>query len=134
MPKTSNAPAGSGEGAADCQPGGDKSQYSTFGPKSKLARCLKRISADDRRWFEQHPRARWRIRPTEPGEWPTEVQGSRWTAVRSIGIGRVRIPLTGSPPPGLTDRGIDRLMGVIMPAQTKRMIAEIEAIAKEAGR
>ena len=103
-------------------------------PVHSFAEQLERISAADRQYFEQHPRSRWRIRPTEPGEWPAEVQGSRWTAVRSIGIGRVRIPLTGSPPPGLTDRGIDRLMGVIMPAQTKRMIAEIEAIAKEAGR
>jgi hypothetical protein len=35
MPKTSNAPAGSGEGAADCQPGGDDSQINSCGGEAQ---------------------------------------------------------------------------------------------------
>jgi hypothetical protein len=93
---------------------------------------LERVSTADRRWFEQHPRARWRIRPTEPGEWPDDVQGYGWTAVRTFSVGRVRIPLAGSPPPGLTDRGIDRLMDEIVPPQTRLLIGELKAM--EAGR
>ncbi len=122
------AGAGASEGRLDDTPDLSKNDADT------LADSLARISAADRRWFEQHPRSRWRIRPTEPGEWPAEVKGSRWTAVRSCGVGRVRIPLTGSLPAGLTDRGVDRLMAEIMPAQTARLIAEIEAMAKEARR
>ena len=132
MPRTSNAPARD-RGAADCESGDHETQHSNNRAET-LADSLERISAADRHWFEQHPRARWRIRPMEPGEWPDEVQCHPWTAVRSFGRARVRIPLTGSPPPGLTDRGIDRLMTEIMPAHTARLIAELEAIAEEARR
>lgn len=112
--------AGAGEGRRGDTPNHSKNDAST----------LADFSAADRAWFERHPRSRWRIRPTEPGEWPDEVRGCPWTAVRTVGVGRVRIPLTGALPPGLTDRGIDRLVQEIMPDHA-RLIAAMEQIARE---
>ena len=128
MHKTSNAPAGSGEGAADCRPGGDKTQLSTIDPKSKLARSLERIAANDRQWFERHPKRRWRIRPPLPGEYPCGPQ----MAVRSFGPARMRFPVWGRIPLGLTDRGVELFMRAVLPPEHVRLLDEIEAIMREA--
>jgi hypothetical protein len=127
MRKTSNAPAGSGEGA--CHPGGDSPQLSTIGQHSKLAHRLERIAADDRRWFERHPRKRWRIRPPLPGEYPCGPQ----MAVRSFGPARMRFPVWGRIPLGLTDRGVELFMRAVLPPEHVRLLDEIEAIMLEAG-
>lgn len=39
-------------------------------PAHTFGEQLERIAANDRRWFERHPKRRWRIRPPLPGKYP----------------------------------------------------------------
>jgi hypothetical protein len=91
--------------------------------------CLERIAADDRRWFERHAKRRWRMRPAMPGE-----ETATWVAVRSFGPARLRFPLYGYVPLGLTDRGMDLFMTSILSPSQARLLDEVEAIVREHGR
>jgi hypothetical protein len=89
---------------------------------------LELIAANDRQWFERHPKRRWRIRPPLPGEYPCGPQ----MAVRSFGPARMRFPVWGRIPLGLTDSGVELFMRAVLPPEHVRLLDEIEAIMREA--
>ena len=115
-------PALAGTGAADGHVTGDVLQHTEID-----AKALERIAADDRLWFQRHPRKRWRIRPPLPGEYPCGPQ----MAVRSFGPARMRFPVWGRIPLGLTDRGVELFMRAVLPPEHVRLLDEIEAILRE---
>lgn len=86
-------------------------------PAHTFAEQFELIAANDRQWFEQHPRARWRIRPTEPGQYPCGPQ----MAVRPFGPARMRFSVWGQLPLGLTDRGIELFMRAVLPPAYVRL-------------
>jgi hypothetical protein len=93
-----------------------------------FAEQVELIAAKDRQWFERHPKRRWRIRPPLPGEYPCGPQ----MAVRAFGPARMRFPVWGGIPLGLTDRGIELFMRAVLPRAHARLLDEIEAIMREA--
>lgn len=95
----------------------------------KLAKQLEQIIENDRRWFQRHPKRRWRIRAAMPGEVPnTQV------LVRDFEKVRMRFQLDASIPPGLTDRGIDLFVKTNVSPQQVRTLESIEAICRAKAR
>ena len=89
-----------------------------------FAEQLELIAANDRQWFERHPRKRWRIRPPLPGEYPCGPQ----MAVRSFSPARMRFPIWGRIPLGLTDRGVELFMRAVLPPNATDLADKINGL------
>lgn len=106
---------------------------------NSLERQLEQINDSDREFFRRHPKRRWRLRPamqSEPAG--TTIAVLNVCEVRNVCRARMRFPLYGEVPEGLTDRGIDLLMQAITPPEWWRQAADVEAalcgLGGEAGR
>jgi hypothetical protein len=90
-----------------------------------IARIVEQVKADDDTWFDEHPRAYWRIRPYVAGEaWPVGDEGFVSTAVIPIpepgSSMRARVPIRD-----YTPDQVQRYM-----EQGERLYDSMSAVAK----